>query len=255
MSMTKGRRALDLCLSTGAVALVAACGSDPAGPGGEVPRLVSVTVAPAFGRLVSAGDSLLFAASALYDDGSMRDIAPSWSSSDPDVAAIDPDGWAVARATGFVSVEARFEGQSATGALLIDSDTIAPDLVDVFVDRPWVNIFQRPGVIRLRAEFDDAGSGAASALAVFDGPFGAGITGVVTLEALPPDSASLPGDMTVTRTAFAGFLQIPANAGVGLWTLAELRVDDRSRNTAQWGVEALEELGLVVEVQAVLTGG
>lgn len=234
---------------------MAACGSDVTGPGGGTSRVVTMAITPGFGRLLSTGDSLRFTATARYEDGSTQPVAPAWTVSDPEIATIGSDGLVIARSDGFVGVGASLDGVSASAALLIDSDTIPPVLADVFVDRTWVNIFQRPGVIGLRAEFDDDGSGTVSSIAVFEGPLGAGITGVVTLTALPPDSLAALGDSTFTRTVFAGFLQIPANVGVGLWTLTDLRVDDRARNSAQWGADALEDLGFVVEVQAVLTGG
>jgi len=255
MNIQNHRRSAARSLSASAMVLLGACGSDVAGPGGPTGGVVAIEIAPVFGRLVSTGDSLRFTATARYEDGSTQLVEPTWTISDPDIATIEPDGLAIARSEGFVGVGASFDSFAANAVLLVNSDIVPPVLVDVFVDRTSVNIFQRPGVIRLRAEFDDADSGASSSIAVFDGPFGAAISGIVTLERLPPDSSSAPGDSTFTRTAFAGFLQIPANAGVGLWTLAELRVDDRTRNTARWGADDLEDLGLTVEVRAVLTGG
>ncbi len=231
----------------------AACTAEPSGLGPE-DEIVAISVTPAFGRVLSVGDTARFAAEGLRADGTTVEVETIWESSDPHVATVDETGLASAVALGAVAVRA--VGSDITGAavLLIDPDTVGPRVVSIAVEPTHVNVFQRPGNVRLRIEAEDE-SRPSDALAVFTGPFGAGITGVVTLEPLPADSASPPSDSSRSRRAFAGHLQIPANAGVGTWVLSVLRVEDPSGNASEWGAEALARLGLGVEVEAVLTGG
>lgn len=236
-----------------AVVVIMGC-SEPAGPvdrGG----LVRLELQPTFGRLIEAGDTLTFQAFGVWEDGSREALEPTWSVADGAVASVTTAGTVTALAAGVTSVEAVTPDVEGVATLLIDSDTIPPRLADVFPDRSRVNVFQRPGAIRIRAEFDDRESGTRGALATFNGPLGAGITGIVGLDPLPADSASVPNEPGVTRTAFAGFLQIPANVGVGTWTLAAIRADDRAGNVRQWGIDDLEELGLSIHITAVVVGG
>ncbi|MEM7417545.1 MAG: hypothetical protein AAF389_18795 [Gemmatimonadota bacterium] len=233
--------------------LVLGCG-EPVGPVDRGP-VVRVDLEPTFGRLLEAGDTLTFRAFGVWEDGSREPLTAAWSVGDGSVASVDPSGTVTAVSAGLTSIAASVPGASGVATLLIDPDTVAPSLADIFPDRSRVNVFQRPGAIRIRAEFDDAESGARGALATFNGPLGAGITGIVGLDPLPADSASVPNQPGVTRRAFAGFLQIPANVGVGTWTLAAVRVDDRAGNVRQWGANELEALGLSVEIVAVVVGG
>jgi hypothetical protein len=228
------------------------CDGTVTGPEGET-AVVSIEVTPAFGRLLFAGDSIRYAATAHLADGSARSVSPDWTSTDAAVATIAADGWAFAHSDGVVVLNATLDSIVASAVLLINSDTEAPTLETVFVDRTLVNIFQRAGVIELRAEFIDRDSGVSRALAVFDGPFGASITGVVDLSPLPADSTD-GATQTDGARVFTGLLQIPANAGVGLWTLSTLSADDRARNSARWSARELADLGFEVTVQAVLSG-
>ena len=196
------------------------------------------------------GDSIQYAAVAVFDDGRREPVDAAWVTGDSTVATVGTDGWAIARSLGATTVEARVDGATGPGTFIANTDIVPPALVDAFVQPDRVNVFQRAGTVRFVVDFEDQ-SGTKSALAVFSGPQGAGISGLVAMTEVV-DSTRAPDP---SRTRFEGLLEIPGTVGAGTWRLSTLRADDDVGNVAQWGGQALIERGFDLVVVAVLTGG
>lgn len=222
---------------------VQACGdAQPTGP----PSLQRLEVQPRLARVTAAGDSARFQAWAILSDGTRSEIRPTWVSSAPRIVTINEDGWAKALASGSAAIEARYEDERGVATMLINADTRPPDLLDVFAASSRVSLAAGPVTVPITAEFRDERSGVRSALAIFDGPLGAGITGLVTLSL---KSEELAADSAVV-SVYTGYLEIPGLVGAGTWTLEGLQAEDRARNTRRWGAEELEARGLTVEIGA-----
>lgn len=219
-----------------------ACGDGTSGP----VTLDRVDVEPRAARTTAPGDSIRFEAFAVLTDGSRERVEPTWSSNEPDVVEIGPDGWATGLTTGAAVVVAAHEGELGVASFVIDPDTVAPVLLDAFADQTGVDLDQGSVTVVITAELRDEGSGTGSVLAIFDGPQGTGISNLVTFSLV---SETVDADDGVLGV-FEGFLTIPASTGAGTWTLAALRADDRSGNSRSWGPEELENLGLAVEIIA-----
>ena len=227
------------------VVLMVGCGSST-GPGD--PELSGVEVTPTFGRVIVPGDSVAFAATGVFEDGSRGPVEVTWSSRDPLVAIVSASGWATAVGNGVTIVEASVGLVVGQAAILVDPDTIAPQLTNAFADSRLVSVFQRTATVRLEIHLEDSGSGLKSALAFFDAPQGAGATGLVTMRKVEDPGAPPNG-----RTVFEGVLGIPANVGVGTWILSEVQGIDRAGNVGRWGTLDLDALGLSVEIIASLS--
>lgn len=214
----------------------------PTGP----PSLQRLEVQPLFARVSSAGDSARFQAWATFSDGTRVATRPTWISSAPEIVAIDEDGWATALALGSAAIEARYEDERGVATMLVNADTRPPDLLDVFAASSRVTLAAGPVTVPITAELRDEGSGVRSALAFFDGPLGAGITGLVTLSL---ESEEHLGDSAVV-SVFTGSLEIPGLVGAGTWILEGLQAEDRAGNARRWGAEELAARGLTVEIVA-----
>lgn len=234
-----------LCLLPAGV--LYACGETTTGPS----PLDRVVVEPLLARTTAPGDSVRFEAFAVFADGTREPVEPAWSTSRPDVVRIDEDGWATGLANGAAVIEASHEGTVGNASFLVDPDTMPPELGDVFAADSRVSVSFGPVTVPITAEFRDEGSGVRSVVALFDGPLGTGITGLVTLS-LASEEVTSDG---VFVSVFEGSLGIPGTIGVGTWTLEALRADDRSGNTRQWGDGELEQLGLRVQIIATTGGG
>ncbi len=254
-------RRLRSVLASSCLVVGVGCGDGATDPGERNTGLQSIHVRPALVRLLAPGDSARFQAEGHQADGSVGPVEVTWSTDDAAVVEVGSDGWVVARAVGGTAVRAGSGDVEGRGFVVVNPDTTAPALIDVGVEPRTVTVGRTAQVVRLRAEFEDRGTGARGSLALFDGPLGVGITSIVALE-IRADSAlgSSSGDAAGPsspgrRTVFEGFLEIPANTGAGEWFLTELKVDDRVGNQRQWGRRELEELGFVVRVLAVTSGG
>src|SRR5208282_2854460 len=109
--------------SVGGTATVSACAGSVCGSTTVTvgpPALVSIAVAPANG-IIPAGESLPFAATGTYSDGSKKNLTASvtWSSSDPYVAMITSGGVASAWAMGTTSINATVGSVNGTANLTV----------------------------------------------------------------------------------------------------------------------------------------
>jgi Big-like domain-containing protein/galactose oxidase-like protein len=107
----------------GGTATVSACAGSVCGSTTVTvgpPALVSIAVAPANG-MIPAGESLPFAATGTYSNGSKKDLTSSvtWSSSDPYVAMITAGGVASGWAMGTTSISATVGSVSGTANLIV----------------------------------------------------------------------------------------------------------------------------------------
>ncbi len=209
-----------------------------------------IEIRPVLGRMALPGDSVTFVATAITRNGRRESLAVAWSSGDTMIAVLGPHGTAIAVGAGTTTVKAVVDGVVGVATVRVDSDFQPPTLVVVFATPEGVNVLRSPAQVTVRAVFEDEGSGARVALALFDGPLGS-ISGLVQMRLVEEEAG--PGN--VFTTAFEGVLEIPALTGVGIWWLSELRVEDRAGNVAQWGERDLADLGIVVEIEAVASGG
>ena len=85
-----------------------------------VPRLTALAVSPTTAT-VAVGQSRTFTATGRYDDGSTRDVSELVErvSSDPRVAAVDPDGRAAALAAGAGEITARLDDEQDSALLTV----------------------------------------------------------------------------------------------------------------------------------------
>jgi len=90
------------------------------GPDARQKRLVSIALGPAEAELVP-GQSRQFTVTAVYSDGSSRDVTPwaRFTSADESVATIDPAGVATVVGHGEGAVTAWFSSQIAVGRVLV----------------------------------------------------------------------------------------------------------------------------------------
>ena len=198
-------------------------------------------------RVSHAGDSAQFQAWAVFADGTRQAVRPTWISSAPEIVSIDEDGWARALAGGGgVAIEARYSGKRGPASMMINSDIAPPELLDVFAESSRVTISIAPVTVLITAEFRDEGSGIGSAFAIFDGPLGTGITGLVTLRQQSEAPTADGGIISV----YTGALDIPGLIGAGTWTLDQLSAEDRAGNRRAWGAQELQARGLTVEIVA-----
>ncbi|MDX1645713.1 MAG: hypothetical protein R3304_01115 [Longimicrobiales bacterium] len=231
----------------GLVVLVVACEPSSTDPGGGDARL---EVEPRTAHLAEIGDSLHFRAFAVLDGGRRASVEPAWVSEPRTIADVRPDGWVTARGLGVAVIRAVHEADTASALLRVDPDTVPPTLRDVFARPGKVVLSLAPVRVELTAEFVDRGSGVESALAIFDGPLGAGITGLVVME-LEREARLEDG---LALAVYRGAFEIPGLTGVGIWTLDALKATDRSGNVRQWGADDLEAANLSVVVEATLGG-
>lgn len=113
----------------------AACGGDGDGDAPTDPdpsAVADVEVSPSSATLTAVGDTQQFEATARdASGGEVSGVTFTWSSSDPDVATVDSDGTAVARASGSVTVEAEARGETGSADLSVDQEvaelSISPD--------------------------------------------------------------------------------------------------------------------------------
>jgi len=107
------------------VVLVAvACGEreapvEPPRPA-EPPRAASVTVTPESATLVSLGETISFTASIVDQHGRPYAGTVAWTSSDPAAFTVDAGGTVTAVSNGSGTVEAAFEGLSATASVAVE---------------------------------------------------------------------------------------------------------------------------------------
>jgi len=222
---------------------VAACGDDD-GMGLE-DGFVGIAVEPTLNRVFNVGDSVQFLAFGVAANGDREPIEVEWTSAQPSVAVISAGGWARAVDLGATVITATHEEMTAVASLIVDPDQTAPQVRNALVDPPQVDVQISPALVRIEVDFEDTESGTVSGLAIFDGPLGSGsVTGLVVLV---PQSES---DKEPGLSTFEGFLEIPAMAGAGTWTLAALRADDRAGNIRQWSGQELQDLGFNVTVIA-----
>lgn len=97
-----------------AVSLLPACGGDPGtGPGSDPTAAASITVSP--GRVhLMPGLTWTATAQALSSDGRATTRPITWSSSDPGVATVDPEGLVSGVASGIATVTARVDEVSGS---------------------------------------------------------------------------------------------------------------------------------------------
>ena len=109
------RQTVAAALALGAAAAwMSACGDDPAGiAGGGEPASLSVT--PVLAEPVAVGDELVLAAEVRDAGGRIvADAAVSWTSSDPRVATVGPEGTVTAVGPGTATIMAASGGASGT---------------------------------------------------------------------------------------------------------------------------------------------
>ena len=110
-------------LGKGGTATVSACAGSVCGSTTVTvgpPALVSIAVSPANG-IIPAGESLPFAATGTYSDGSKKNLTASvtWSLSDPYVAMIEAGGMATGWAMGTTSISATSGSVTGTANLTV----------------------------------------------------------------------------------------------------------------------------------------
>jgi hypothetical protein len=92
-------------------ALVIDCGSaNPAGPTGHGVSGLAITGPDT----LLTGSATTYSVTATFADGRSQIITPAWSSSNPDVAAVDITGRLEARAHGAITLTASSDGQAAS---------------------------------------------------------------------------------------------------------------------------------------------
>ena len=104
--------------TTGITATLGGVTSNEATLSVTAPAVVSVEVAPESGT-IGVGDTVQFAATATYSDGTTGDITgqATWDSSDTDVATVDA-GLATGVAEGSTEIRATFDGVTSDAAIL-----------------------------------------------------------------------------------------------------------------------------------------
>jgi 6-phosphogluconolactonase len=119
MTMPSVRKGFMLSLLVG---LLSACGGGSSGSssGNNTPAVSSITVGPASPSVV-AGLTLSFTATAMYSDGSQKDVTGSatWASSATNIATISPAGMATGVAAGTSSVSASLNGVQGAATLTV----------------------------------------------------------------------------------------------------------------------------------------
>jgi Big-like domain-containing protein len=158
-----------------------------------------------------------------------------WSSSDESVAVVDENGLATALSRGSVVVWVAADGLTAGATFGVDPDTVPPVLVDAELSTERVGVQNQSGEITLTVRLSDDRSGVSAGLAQFSGPSGAAITAIVQLSL--QDGGANTG-------VWQGPLSIPANTGVGTWTLALIQAEDSDGNVSVWREEDLRARGL-----------
>lgn len=221
-----------------------ACGDDTTGPTVHS----GLAVDPLAARALHAGDSVSFRAFRVLDDGTLQPVEGSWDVLDTSVAEIDASGVATARGVGATVVEFRAGGEEASASFVVHPDTTPPTLEGVFASQTRVSVSFGPVVVPVTATVRDEGSGVRRVVGLFDGPLGAGITGLITFS--PQGDASESG-----AQVYSGSLDIPGFIGVGTWTLNAIRADDRMGNSRRWGDDALDAMGMKVEIVATTGDG
>ncbi len=98
-----------------ALTTLAACRDDPTAP----PRAATLTIAPESAKLTFLGQTTSFTAAVKDQNGAAYSGKVSWSSSQPDVFTVGPDGVVTAVANGSGSVMATFENLTATATVTV----------------------------------------------------------------------------------------------------------------------------------------
>jgi hypothetical protein len=234
-------------------ACATACGDAGTSPEVVPGEIVRIEVTPSFARLTQVGETVRFLAEGVRADGQREQISPVWSSRDTAILSIDSEGRATAHRLGVLHVDAATGALMAAVMLVIDPDVQGPELVDLFVDQTSVNVLRGPATVTLQAEFRDD-TGVRSALAFFEAPSGASVTGLVELQKIVRDTTGYSGVGRAGASVFRGSLGIPGTVGGGTWTLTSVSAIDGIGNPGRWGVTDLEAIGLSVVVEAVLNG-
>lgn len=125
-SDVNGRRTAALVCSAAALAVVAGCGGDSAGPG--EPRIQTVVVESPIGAVLAAGSGATFVGRALTASSTpVNGAVFSWESTNPAVATVSSAGLVQALSEGNASIRATAD--SVTGSLAIR--VISPDLAGI----------------------------------------------------------------------------------------------------------------------------
>lgn len=116
-------------LFPGAITLTATSGGRTAAAALTVQARSTVArIEPATAHLLP-GDTLALDWIAIDPVGAQVEGQPTWSSSDPDVAGVAPDGVVTARGTGSVTIRGEGEGIEATAHLVVSP--LAPDRIEI----------------------------------------------------------------------------------------------------------------------------
>lgn len=126
---TRGFRSLVVIL----LALSIACGggddsgpTEPDGTDGSEPQISSITVAPSSAELAEIGETRAFEATARDAGGDeIAGVSFTWSSSASEVATVDADGTATARANGATTIEAAADGVTGGATLAVRAGELA----------------------------------------------------------------------------------------------------------------------------------
>ncbi len=115
-----------------------ACGGETTEPPPPTPSVASVQVTPASGTLVSLGETLQLSATARDASGNaITGKTFTWSSSDANVATVNPSGLVTAVANGSVTITASTDGVNGTAAVDVDivfAVNSADDIDDAMCD-------------------------------------------------------------------------------------------------------------------------
>lgn len=90
------------------------------------PKLESILVNP-LNVKIKVGKIMQYQAIAIYSDGRKEDVTTkvTWKSSDTKVATISPDGLAIAKTPGTVTITANFQGKSSSATLNVSTKSFS----------------------------------------------------------------------------------------------------------------------------------
>ncbi|RMF85416.1 MAG: PASTA domain-containing protein, partial [Nitrospirae bacterium] len=167
--------------------------------------LSRLQVAPAAATL-RAGETAQLQATALFSDGTSRDVTAqaTWTTSDPAVATVDASGRVTAVAAGAASIQAAYQGAAAQSALQVAAALPAGRVIDHLVIAAPADTLVPGAAVQLRATavYNDASSQEVTRLATWTTSDPA----VATVDAAGGVTAVAPGAVAigVRYQGFAG---------------------------------------------------
>lgn len=238
MRRSSNRRLVVLCMLSLLVSSeVAGCSSStlPSAPGPTV-QVVSMLLTPDRSSL-KVGATIVFAASLLMSDGTMRSVNPTWSVDSAVAGIVDSAGKVTGLAPGSVVVRATFEGTAASRSLVV-----VPDFQGT-----WFGQFKRDTCVRV------SGPGSSPCR------FLEGAVLILQLDIAHSGAADVSGKITFfTSGPTREVPGPPAEAGAVSGQIAETGTLTISGSTSpvqeDQGSTLLSEWATGLQTQAVMTG-